>query len=387
MSAGEILRATTGLTPDPATLERALRARMRKLGLAARADYTQLLDGPELDELAELVVVPESWMFRDPAAFNAATALVQRRLARDPGAVARVLSLPCAGGEEPYSMAMALHDAGVAAGRCAIDAIDLSAASIRRARAARYTAYAFRGDGLQFRDRHFRREGNGYVLNDALRAAVQFRRGNLLALDLQANAGRYDVIFCRNLLIYFDDDAIARASEVLTALLAKGGLLLVGPAEAPALCRHGFARLPLPGAFALHKPGHSPAELASRPPASRRMSLVSLKKLPPEGHSHATLLGAARRHADAGQWREAVRACHGLLALEPTDAGAWFILGEASRHQGDVRAAERHWRRCLYLAPRNQEVLRALAQLADHDGEAGRAAVYRQRATRLRSAA
>lgn len=383
----EILRTATGLTPDQATLERALRTRMRKLGVAAREDYASLLGGPELNELAELVVVPESWMFRDPAAFNAATALVQRRVVRHPDSVARILSLPCAGGEEPYSMAMALQDAGVSPQRYAIDAIDLSAASIRRARAARYTANAFRGDGLGFRDRHFRKDGGGYLLRDALRAAVQFEQGNLLALDLQRNAGRYDVIFCRNLLIYFDDAAIARAAEVLSALLAEGGMLLVGPAEAPALCRHGFTRLPLPGAFALHKPGQAPAELASGPRAVRRLARVSLAKTLPHGQSIAGLLGTARRHAEAGEWREAVRTCHSLLALEPTEAGAWFILGQASRHHGDARAAERHWRRCLYLAPRHQEALRALALLAEHDGEAARAAVYRQREARLRSAA
>lgn len=385
MSPGEILRTATGLVPDQPTLERALRARMRKLGLSTRADYTRLLDGPELDELAELLVVPESWMFRDPAAFHAATALVQRRTVRDPALVARILSLPCAGGEEPYSMAMALHDAGVPPDRYTIDAIDLSAASIRRARAAHYTANAFRGDALEFRERHFRPDGGGYVLRDALRAAVCFKQGNLLALDLEANAGRYDVIFCRNLLIYFDDEAIARAAAVLSALLAEGGMLLAGPAEAPALCRHGFAPVALPGAFALHKPAPAPAEPANKPLAVRSLPRVSLKKSLPDGQDPDELLGLARRQADAGQWRDATRTCRGLLALEPTVAGAWYILGQASRQQGDVRAAERHWRRCLYLAPRHQEVLRSLALLADHDGEAARAAVYRQRAARLRS--
>ncbi|MCS0660741.1 CheR family methyltransferase [Massilia terrae] len=385
MNVVEILRTATGLTPDLPTLERALRTRMRKLGMAAHADYARLLDGPELDELAELVVVPESWMFRDPAAFHAATSLVQRRVARDPAAVVRILSAPCAGGEEPYSMAMALQDAGVAAARYSIDAIDLSAASIRRARAARYTANAFRGEELEFRDRYFKADGKGYVLREPVRGSVHFRRGNLL--DLGADAARYDIIFCRNLLIYFDDAAIGRAAAVLSTLLADGGMLLAGPAEAPALCRHGFARLPLPGAFALYKTSQPPAELAVRPMASRRVAGVSLKKTLPDGQSAAGLLGIARRHAESGRWREAVRTCHGLLALEPTEAGAWFILGQASRHQGDVRAAERHWRRCLYLAPRHHEVLGALAQLAEHDGEAGRAAVYRQRAARLRSGA
>jgi chemotaxis protein methyltransferase WspC len=214
MNPREILRHATGLDLDEATLERALHARMKGLGLEARSDYLALLSGPELDALAELVVVPESWMFRDPAAFQAALALATGRLARRPGHLVRILSLPCAGGEEPYSMAMALLDAGVPLDQCRIDGIDLSKVSIARARAGRYTRNAFRGARVDFRDRYFSADDGGYLLRDDIRAAVQFGKGNLFGLDMAANAGRYDVIFCRNLLIYFDDHSIARAAAV-----------------------------------------------------------------------------------------------------------------------------------------------------------------------------
>ncbi len=66
-----------------------------------------------MTQLIELVVVPESWLFRDPQAFDAAVELVQRAPGARPSAPLRILSIPCAGGEEPYSMAMALRDAGV----------------------------------------------------------------------------------------------------------------------------------------------------------------------------------------------------------------------------------------------------------------------------------
>ncbi|MGZ5201048.1 MAG: CheR family methyltransferase [Telluria sp.] len=395
MSARDILRRATGLALDGPALERALHARMRELGITQAADYMQLLAGPELDQLAELVVVPESWMFRDPAAFKAATALVERRLARNAGAVARILSVPCAGGEEPYSMAMALADAGIDRERYLIDAVDLSAASIRRARAARYKRHAFRGAELAFRDRYFTRDGDAFVLRDEERSAVRFRQGNLLALDLDANAGRYDVIFCRNLLIYFDDEAIERAARVLSALLADGGLLLAGPAETPALCRHGFQRLPLPGAFALHKPGQPPMELASDAGGARRLARQALQRLPakaapaapaPQAEPVGHLLAQAQRQADSGQLREAADACRHILGRTPTEARAWFILGLVSQCEGDAVAAESNWRRCLYLDPCHYEVLCALALLAEQSGDARRAALYRHRAVRARPA-
>ena len=396
MNPRDIVRRATGLAPDAPALERAMQARMRALGIAHAADYAALLTGPELDELAELLVVPESWMFRDPAAFRAATALVERRLARDGNAMVRILSVPCAGGEEPYSMAMALADAGIDGARWQIDAVDLSAVSIRRARAARYKPYAFRSANLAFRDRWFAEDGGAWVLRDEVRSNVRFSQGNLLALDNDANTARYDVIFCRNLLIYFDDEAIERAARVLGNLLADGGLLLAGPAETPVLCRHGFQRLPLPGAFALHKAGSQPTELASTTANARRIARQALQAVPPravpppappKAEPSPDLLAQAQRHADAGDLRAAADTCRELLAQTPTDAGAWFILGLVSHSEGRAADAESHWRRCVYLDPNHYEALCALALLAQQDGDAQRAALYRQRAARARPAA
>jgi chemotaxis protein methyltransferase WspC len=391
MNLRDIVCRATGLLLSGPVLERALHARMRELGITQAGDYTPLLAGPELDQLAELVVVPESWMFRDPAAFRAATALVERRLARNAAAVARILSVPCAAGEEPYSMAMALADAGIAPERYQIDAIDLSAAAIRRARAALYKRYAFRGAELAFRDRYFTEDDGAFVLGDEIRSKVRFSQGNLLSLDVDANARRYDVIFCRNLLIYFDDQAIGRAAQVLSALLADGGLLLAGPAETPALCRHGFQRLPLAGAFALHKPGQRPAELPSDAGSSRGLARQALPCLPvmaaapvPRADTVADLLAQAQRQADAGTLRAAGDMCRRVLAQAPTEARAWFTLGLISQSAGDALEAERNWRRCLYLDPHHYEALCALALLAEQSGDDRRAALFRQRALRGR---
>lgn len=391
MTPREILRRATGLALDGPVLERALQARMRELGITHDADYAALLDGPELDQLAELVVVPESWMFRDPAAFRAAATLAERRLAHAPGARVRILSVPCAGGEEPYSMAMALADAGADRERCVIDAVDLSAVSIRRAKAARYKRHAFRGADVGFRDRYFVPDGDAFVVREELRSAVRFSQGNLLALDRSANAGRYDVIFCRNLLIYFDEHAVARAARVLSALLADGGLLLAGPAETPALCRHGFQRLPLPGAFALARPGQAPAELAgvANPRRAARQALQSLprKPAPAPQPEPPEPLAQAQRDADSGKLRAAADACRQVLAQTPTEAGAYFILGLVNQAEGDAAAAERNLRRCLYLDPAHYEALCALALLAEQAGDAHCAALYRGRAARASLAA
>lgn len=389
MSAHQAILAVTGLDTDRPTLERAMRERMRELGLSRRADYLDLLAGPELDQLAELLVVPESWMFRDPAAFACATAAVRERLAQRPGKVPRILSAPCAGGEEPYSMAMALADAGLPAGSCRIDAIDLSAAAIARARLGRYTRNAFRGASLGFRDRYFTREGDTYRLHDAIRSAVRFERANLLAPDGARAGGTYDIIFCRNLLIYFDDASVRRAAAVLARLLAHDGILLVGPSEVPALCRHGFVPAGQPGAFALRKAASLPAPAPAR---SARRAVAPLPLPPvravarvaaaPQAPQPTRSLEDAQRLADAGLLQEAAAACRALLAVAPAEPQVHFILGLVSQCQHDSAAAERHWRRCLYLRPDHYEALCALALLAEHGGERALAANYRQRAAR-----
>ncbi|WP_317204426.1 protein-glutamate O-methyltransferase CheR, partial [Janthinobacterium sp.] len=268
MKAQTLVRASTGLNLPATTVERAVGQRMGLTGHADSEGYLRALTGEELTALLELLVVPESWFFRDRQAFRAAADFVLERLARAPRrAPLRILSLPCAGGEEPYSMAMALADAGVPADAASIDAVDLSPACIARARAGVYGRNAFRGADTAFRDRHFSPAGAGeYRIAEALRARVRFGQGNLLRLDGVASKC-YDVVFCRNLLIYFDAPTTQAAIAILAALLADDGMLLAGYAEVPAFCQHGFAALPHKHAFALKK--RRDAARPAMPPAAR----------------------------------------------------------------------------------------------------------------------
>lgn len=376
-----------------ADAERALRERMARLGMADRSAYLQTLAADELSALIELVVVPESWMFRDAGAFSAVAGFVLRRLAHQPDRTVRLLSLPCAGGEEPYSLAMALDMAGVAPQSARIDAIDLSHASIRRAMAGHYTQNAFRGTDLVFRDRYFKEQAGGYQLSEAIRARVHFTQGNLFELDTTALARSYDVVFCRNLLIYFDDRATQAAAHVLRTVLADDGLLFAGYAEVPALCRHGFSALRIPGAFALEKQ----ALKAGTPlPPLRRARTVR-----PESPVHATLpvkvaapvgaaspvpvdlLAQARRLADSGEYGAAAQACHAWLAADPASAEAYFILGLVSECRQEGGAAAGYWRRCVYLDPGHYEALCHLALLARRNGDVQAADAYQERAARI----
>jgi chemotaxis protein methyltransferase WspC len=407
-----LLRRQTGLNLTVDQVDRAVRQRMRTRGLADKEAYAAALSPQELDELAELVVVPESWMFRDPDSFRAACELVRARLDADPASTVRILSMPCAGGEEPYTMAMALFDVGVPAHAYRIDAVDLSREAIASARRASFSQNAFRGTELAFRDRYFTQDGARYQLSDRVRAQVDFRQGNLLTLDVSAAAGTYNVIFCRNLLIYFDDPTVAMAAAQLRTLLADDGILLAGHAEMPAFCRHGFASSRDDGSFVLRKVG-APAPSRIRPFALRPLQgktlpqaamapasalrLAPIKKPPaatapaataqlapkPQAPTAPELLALAQRCADSGQPAQALQHCEAALATGGELPQAHYLMGLVSASMGQPDTAFDHWRRCVYLEPGHYEALCHLALLAFDKGDANGADAYRQRAARV----
>ncbi|AOJ77751.1 CheR family methyltransferase [Burkholderia ubonensis] len=264
------LRRETGIDPESLGhdfLSRALTERVHalksdgeRLPSAARAPVTtEALRAywarlhacaDERRALIERFVVPETWFFREREAFATLVRLAVERLAAHPGRVVRVLSAPCSTGEEPFSAAMALLDAGLDPARFAIDAIDLSARAIEHARAGCYGRNVFRGTQTAFRTRFFTPTADGWLLDEQVRSRVQFRQANLM--EACADTGvRYDFVFCRNVLIYFERDAQDRVIRSLQRLLTDDGMLFVGPAETGVAMRHGMrsARIPLAFAF------------------------------------------------------------------------------------------------------------------------------------------
>ncbi|UEP23338.1 MCP methyltransferase [Burkholderia ambifaria] len=268
---GWLLRET-GIDPDSLGndfLSRALTERVHalqgdgeRLPSAARPPVTpEALDAywqqlnasaDERRALIELFVVPETWFFRDREAFATLARLALERLAATPGRVIRVLSAPCSTGEEPYSAAMALLDAGLDPASFMIDALDLSARAIEQARLGGYGRNAFRGTATEFRARYFTPAADGWLLDERVRARVQFRQANLIEPGVDTGI-RYDFVFCRNVLIYFDRDAQDRVIGSLESWLADDGMLFVGPAETGVAMRHGLRSARVPLAFAFHR--------------------------------------------------------------------------------------------------------------------------------------
>ncbi len=404
-----LLKQTMGLDAasiGAASIERAVQQRVIACGLKDAGAYLERVraSADEVQQLIEEVIVPETWFFRDREAFAALARMVYEDwLPAHPEGVLRVLSLPCSTGEEPYSMAMALLDAGFPAERFRVDAFDISARSLTHARRAIFGRNSFRGGDLGFRDRHFIPSGSGWQLADAVRSQIDFHQGNILDANLRAGAGTYDVVFCRNLLIYFDRPTQDRAVATLTRLLSPKGWLFVGPSETGLLLSHAFVSVKVPLAFAFRHAGAAAAPVepqanghqpVRRPPPARIVtpprpmpfSSVILRPAAPVAEPFAKPsagIDHAMRLADQGRLVEAAKECETHLRAHGPSARAFYVMGLVRDASGSHAEAADFYRKALYLEPGHHEALVQLALLLDGQGDKAGAKIMSDRARRI----
>jgi chemotaxis protein methyltransferase WspC len=403
------LKETMGLdsaTVGPTVVERAVKTRMAVCALHDIAGYWNFVRASAIEqqELIEAVIVPETWFFRDRDAFAALARVFDGHwLAAQPNNIQlRLLSLPCCSGEEPYSMAMALLDAGFPAARLRVDAIDISEQALAKARRGLYGSNSFRGHDLEFRERHFESIAGKWQLSETVRKHVRFEWGNVLALDVLKGEAVYDAIFCRNLLIYFDEDTQVRAVGVLSGLLRAEGVVFVGPAETGLMLNLGFASAQMPMAFAFRKPETRPPSQPvphALPPArsAAARSKAAAPAVPKRAVQRATTavpppvvesdLEQAQRLADAGRFADAAAAGEAHLNTHGPSAQALYLLGLIHGATGHRARAEDHFRKALYLQPDHLESLVHLASLLEAKGDVAGGKRMRLRARRCGEAA
>jgi chemotaxis protein methyltransferase WspC len=394
-----LLQETMGLDPASvgmASVERAVQQRIAATSCGGPEAYLRFLRATpaETQALVETVVVPETWFFRDPRAFTVVAAHTHQ--ATSPGPL-HFLCLPCSTGEEPYSLAMALLNAGVPPERFHIDAIDISERALEHARAGIYGRNSFRGRDLEFRHRYFQETPAGSVLDPAVRRLVHFRRGNLLDENTLPPGRTYDAIFCRNLLIYFDAPTQRRAILTLERLLVPQGLFCVGPAETGLLASCDFTHTRISLAFAFRQGRTVPAPVPSLvkkrtfasvpPPRPQTVAKLAPKLLPrptvlPAAQDRTADLSAALTLADEGRLPEVAAICHAHLAQSGPSAQAYYLLGLVSDAADRMDEAAACYRKALYLDPRHHDTLLHYSLLTAKRGDTAAAHVLRERARR-----
>ncbi len=367
-------------TDKDAQLWERIASRMEARGIGAVEDYLALLDGDgagaaEWAALESAVTINETFFFRFAEQFDALRRSVLPRLirARAGEKRLRIWSVGCSTGAEPYSIAILLHELlgdALPQWRIGILGTDIDRNAISLARDARYTSWTLRTLGEGERARLFDREGGLYRLKPHYRGMVRFERHNLLSLvegEAPLQFEDYDLIFCRNVLIYFRQDVATRVVGALVERLAPQGYLFVGHAEATpgldarvatidaggvlAFRRHGEAGAdevpPLPRALpALPAPARGgrratpPAKPARRSPRPQ----PAPAKAPP-GASLADVRAALTR----GDVARAGRLAAAESAAAPRDPVPHYLAALGAWSLGDALRAEQGFRKALYL--------------------------------------
>jgi chemotaxis protein methyltransferase WspC len=395
------------------SLRRAIQLRLQSTGISDIEAYRErlLVSTEEQQSLVELVVVPETWFFRDRHPFvhlrDHVGRLIQDGLPSQP---LRLLSAPCATGEEPYSMAMTLLDMGLPRESFVIDAIDICRQSIRKARNAVYGKHSFRGVSEAEKHQHFQITPQGLALHPAIKQTVHFKRTNLMSC-LAEMGTRYDVIFCRNLLIYLEETASQHLLESFAALLKPGGLLFVGSAETGKVPAALFSPIRESFVFgflrnqpeAAAPPPEPPAAVASSPPRRERsvsprpprrtplrsspraglQPALAARSRPATAAAPAAAAGSSREPQAGGSGDTDLERCQQELAQNPYSDLAYLRLGQLLERHNRSEEALDCLQKCLYLKPDSREALAAMIQITKQLGQLDRSRQFQGRLARL----
>ncbi len=242
-------------------IERRIGARMVRAGIEDVRGYLGFAEtnGPEREALINAFTINETYFYREDHQLAALAREILPELVRErrPGDLIRIWSMPCSTGEEAYSIAIWLleHWPLVDAYNIEIVGSDLDTAAIELARAGRYGTRALARLPKDVIDRYFEPEhGHRRKIIDDLRESVRFVPANIVDRATLTGLGRFDVILCRNLLIYFDDDSRSVAAANMFESLNPGGFVCLGHSESMARITDRFAMARLENAIVYRRP-------------------------------------------------------------------------------------------------------------------------------------
>ncbi|MDH3716892.1 MAG: hypothetical protein OES79_02110 [Planctomycetota bacterium] len=404
----QLLVKQTGL--DRALLDRPtwdafVRRRCAELQLDdVGAYYQRVARNPaEIERIVQDIAVSETWLFRYPASYELLIKFAAKRL-REGRNRLRMLSVACATGEEPLSMAMAAVEAGWPLDHLVLDAVDRHEDSLAIAREGEYPSRSLRDDVPAWAESWLPRDKHGVRVDRRIVDAVNFDCADILQVALPADSLPYDVVFCRNLFIYLGSAARVRLAERLARVMAPDGMLFVGHAEHIAELHGRFEKVDAPHAFAYQhrhplleershpvaavRPVRSQPRGPQRPRSTVRTAASSAveRRRPPAAVRPKTCtvptIDTARTLADNGQLSEALTIVEANIAAGCRDAEAFAMLGRIQLGLQRLPEARDAFGKVVYLEPHHEEALLQLAGLHEREGDAAAAKRFRRRAAR-----
>jgi chemotaxis methyl-accepting protein methylase len=362
--------------------------------LTAEALLDRAVSAETVLRLIDEVTIRETFFFRNRSELDAIEwySLLESARAHGSGVV-RAWVAGCASGEEAYTVAILACEAfACASPPVRVLATDIAPTALEQAIAGRYGVRAVRTLQGGVRERYFSNAHGVSCVNERLRALVEFRRHNLVRDPIPpAGEQPFDVILCRNVLIYFDRPMVEHILGALERSLAPAGLLLLGAADR--LFRQGLpvSRVVRPsgvGPWASH--AHAPLYQAPVGPSRQNGTSADVERSsqsagPPKRAPQRSppTPAEAMKAADRGELDLAVQIAKDVLAENPLDSQAHFIRGVAEFAREDARAAVEPLRRALFVNPNFGLAAFKLACAHDALGELGSARRAYERTLRI----
>ncbi len=237
-------------------LEGRLKNRLKELHMDTFGEYYRYIkyydhNCDELKKLSQIITNNETYFFRESHQLEAVIDIINNIIKS--GKIAYILSAACSSGEEPYSLAIYLLEKGLAPSSWKIDACDLHEGKLEQARRGVYRETSLRTCTIEQKEKYFIKSGDLYLLKDKYKQGVHFQNTNLADPTSDIGNETYDIIFCRNMLIYFEESAFDTAVSMFYRALKKNGFLLLGNSESLIGRRKDFIPTSLKGAVAYTK--------------------------------------------------------------------------------------------------------------------------------------
>ncbi len=331
----------------------------------------------EMQEMIQMIVIPETWFFREKRCFDFLTAFAKDNQEKyRKGRPLRILSLGCSTGEEPYSVVMCLLEAGMPLGSFRVEAVDVSKESLDFAQKGIYGKNSFRGKNLEYQRRYFNPLESGFQLKDEIRFSVRFKRGNVVDYPNSQSQNKYDVVLCRNLLIYLSPQLQHNLLKRIERALVPRGILVLGEAEYDKIRHLDFQTVKFGNISAYCKNEEEKDRLSYKTDLFHEIDqILSIGKESEEVKKEKSEKDIdyekARQLADRGRLTEAELAIEDYIKKFGNDARAFFLQGIIQHAMGHESRAYRLFQKAVYLDPGNEEA-KTYLDLMSESGEAKR---------------
>jgi chemotaxis protein methyltransferase WspC len=398
-----LIEKEIGLKPNSISgvlWEYALKERMSLSGLTKEQDYFNRLlsSSHERQEFIELIVIPETWFFRDKGSFDFLSQFIKDQwFKKYQKQILKVMCLPCSTGEEAYSIAITLLECGLTKNQFWIDAVDVSKKALAKAETGIYSKNSFRGRDLSFRDRYFEKREEGYFLKSFIKDQVHFSMWNVLDDQIPFEPASYHILFCRNLLIYLDVPAQNKTFRFIEKILQPHGFLVLGPAETQVARYYGFEPYPFNKSYAFYAKKALNSYKKKMPEAILEAIQHQVREVKGKNVHHAPkhlsqneavdeksgLIQEASRLADAGYFSEALDLCLNYLYRFGAHHQIYYLMGVIYHALGQEQRAEEFFHKAVYLNSTYYEALIYLALLFEKKGNKQQAELFLKRAQKV----